>query len=189
MKVTKEKAAEHRAAILKAACRLFRERGFDGVNVAEIMREAGLTHGGFYGHFASKDALAAEACGKAFEGSNEKLRNRPDLATMLDAYLSVQHRDHPGNGCPMASYGSAIARQDDSVQREFCDGMDEYLAGLTERLGENAVDGDERDRAILMLSAAVGGLVLSRAAAKSSPDVSAEILQTVRDQLRVVAKV
>jgi len=189
MRVTKEKAAEHRAAILKAACRLFRERGFDGVNVAEIMREAGLTHGGFYGHFASKDALAAEACGQAFVGSNERLRNRPDLATMLDAYLSVQHRDHPGNGCPMASYGSAIARQDETVQQKFCDGMEDYLAGLTERLGEHGLDGDERAHAILMLSAAVGGLVLSRAAAHAAPNVSAEILQTVRDQLRLVAKV
>lgn len=189
MKVTKEKAAENRAAILKAACRLFRERGFDGVNVAEIMREAGLTHGGFYGHFASKDALAAEACGKAFEGSTEKLRNRPDLAAMLDAYLSAQHRDHPGNGCPMASYGSAIARQDEAVQQTFSDGMQEYLAGLTERLGEHELSGDERARAILMLSAAVGGLVLSRAVANVSPAVSAEILQTVRDQLRLVARV
>jgi TetR/AcrR family transcriptional repressor of nem operon len=190
MKVTKEKAAEHRAAIVKAAARLFREKGFDGVNVAEIMKDAGLTHGGFYGHFASKDALAAEACGLAFASSTERLRTRPDLATLLDAYLSAQHRDHAGNGCPMAAYGSDIARQHESVQQRFSDGMEAYLAGLTERLADpNGRGGDERQRAILMLAAAVGGLMLARASAGSSPAVSAEILQTVRDQLRSVAKV
>jgi TetR/AcrR family transcriptional repressor of nem operon len=189
MRVTKDKAAEHRAAIVTAAARLFRERGFDGVNVAEIMREAGLTHGGFYGHFASKDALAAEACGLAFAGSNDRLRSRSDLAALLDAYLSAQHRDHPGNGCPMAAYGSDIARQGEAVQRRFCDGMEDYLAGLAGRLGEHRLSGDERQRAILMLSAAAGGLMLARAAAQSAPDLSAEILRTVRDRLRELAKV
>src|SRR5687768_14918347 len=81
VKVTKEQAAAHRAAIVAAAGRLFRERGFDGVGVAEITRAAGLTHGGFYGHFASKDALAAEACGQAFAESLARLEarlGRPD---------------------------------------------------------------------------------------------------------------
>jgi TetR/AcrR family transcriptional repressor of nem operon len=197
MRVTKDKAAEHRAAIVTAAARLFREKGFDGVNVAEIMREAGLTHGGFYGHFASKDALAAEACALAFAGSNERLRSRSDLAALLDAYLSAQHRDHPGNGCPMAAYGSDIARQGEAVQRQFCDGMEDYLAGLAGRLGEPGLADDERADvrangrawAILMLSAAAGGLMLARAAAQSAPDLSAEILRTVRDRLRELAKV
>jgi TetR/AcrR family transcriptional repressor of nem operon len=189
MRVTKDKAAEHRAAIVTAAARLFREKGFDGVNVAEIMREAGLTHGGFYGHFASKDALAAEACGLAFAASNERLRSRPDLAALLDAYLSPQHRDHPGNGCPMAAYGSDVVRQDELVQRQFCDGMEDYLAGLADRLGVHGLSGDKRQRAILMLSAAAGGLMLARASAQSAPDLSAEILHTVRDRLRELAKV
>ena len=108
MKVTKEQAAAHRAAIVAAAGRLFRERGFAGVGVAEITRAAGLTHGGFYGHFASKDALAAEACGQAFAESLALLQarlDRPDgdLLRYLDSYLSERHRDRRDGGCPMAA--------------------------------------------------------------------------------------
>src|SRR4051794_35553442 len=114
MKVTKEKAAQHRAAIVEAAGRLFRVHGFDGVSVAEIMKAAGLTHGGFYGHFASKEALAAEACGHAFATSLSRVQGSEDasgggLEAYVAGYLSERHRDRNDGGCPMAAYATEVA--------------------------------------------------------------------------------
>src|SRR5580658_3803342 len=91
--------------ILDVAARRFRERGFDGVGLAELMAEAGLTHGGFYKHFASRDALVAEATARAFESVDRKFATQPPdaararLAAFLDAYLAPAHRDDPGDGC------------------------------------------------------------------------------------------
>ena len=109
MKVSREKAAEHRAAIVRAAGRLFREKGFDGVSVADVMKAAGLTHGGFYGHFASKDELAAEACGSALMHRVASWPSLPtdstadskeiSLAEIAESYLTTHHRDNPGRGC------------------------------------------------------------------------------------------
>lgn len=184
MKVTKEKAAEHRAAIVKAAGRLFRERGLDGAGVAEITKAAGLTHGGFYGHFASKDALVAEACDQSFANTLKRLpggeaATAPDLLAYLDGYLSEQHRDRPGAGCPMAAYASDIARQDETVQIRCAHGIENFIDGFMERLPA----GMSRAQAILMMSAMVGGMTLARATAKSAPELSAEILESVRTQL------
>src|SRR5262245_24790993 len=108
MKVTREQAAENRERIVNTAARLFRERGFDGVGVADIMKGAGLTHGGFYGHFASKDDLAAEACARALEKSAMKWSAILDtdanpLDTIVASYLSEAHRDRPGSGCAIAA--------------------------------------------------------------------------------------
>lgn len=103
MKVNKETAAKHRAAIVAEAANLFRERGFDGVGVAEIMQAAGLTHGGFYGHFASKDALAAEASTKAFADGAARVEKDKDLAAYLGRYLSERHRDASAAADPRLS--------------------------------------------------------------------------------------
>jgi TetR/AcrR family transcriptional repressor of nem operon len=184
MKVTKEKAAEHRAAIVRAATRLLRERGLDGVGIAEITKAAGLTHGGFYGHFASKDALVAEACDQSFANTLKWLpggeaATAPDLLAYLDGYLSERHRDRPGRGCPMAAYASDIARQDEAVQNSCAQGVERFVDGLMERLPI----GTSRAKAILILSALVGGMTLARATVKSAPALSAEILESVRTQL------
>ncbi|MDB5598670.1 MAG: transcriptional regulator, TetR family [Xanthobacteraceae bacterium] len=184
VKVTKEKAAEHRNAIVQAAGRLFRERGFDGVGVAEITKAAGLTHGGFYGHFASKDALAAEACGQNFANSLARLpggeaATTQDLSAYLDNYLSERHRDLPGDGCPMAANASDLARQGEDVQRRSAQGVERFIDGLMERLPA----GTPRAQGILMLSAMVGGMTLARATARSAPELSMEILESVRAQL------
>jgi TetR/AcrR family transcriptional repressor of nem operon len=185
MRVTREKAAEHRAAIVTAAAELFRERGFDRVNVAEIMKAAGLTHGGFYGHFASKDALAAEACGQSFADAATRLRGRTDIATHLESYLSESNRDR--TGCPMAAYVSDIARQDAAVQESFAHGVDTYLGALSDQLEAactlNRTADERRERSIFLLSAVVGALALSRATQSGAPDLSREILDAVRDQL------
>src|ERR1700747_2143115 len=99
VKVSREQVAEHRTRILDAAARLFRLRGFDDVTVAEVMKEAGLTHGAFYGHFQSKEALIAEAVGQALPQAPDKTRPRRPAADYADGYLSVRHRDNRGTSC------------------------------------------------------------------------------------------
>ncbi|WP_188575322.1 TetR/AcrR family transcriptional regulator [Tistrella bauzanensis] len=193
MKVTREQAAANRAAIVKAAARLFRERGFDGVGVAEIMKAAGLTHGGFYGHFASKDALAAEACGVAFKDMVDRLAGgrglaKGDLAQYVDGYLSETHRDRRDIGCPIAAFASDIPRQDVGVQAEYAQGIDHFadtLIGRFPSLAGNDGDGraPDRGKALLMMSALVGGLALARAAAATDPELSNEILSSLKAEL------
>src|ERR1700722_8480740 len=111
MRLTKEKVAENKARVIATAARLFREKGFEGVGVADLMHAAGLTHGGFYNHFESKDALAAEACAQIFEGAVAAveriaaIENASERAAALDAYkrsyLSERARDAPAARCPM----------------------------------------------------------------------------------------
>src|ERR1700759_923704 len=113
VKVTKEKAAEHRETLVKTAARLFRERGIDGVGVAEICKHAGLTHGALYAQFPSKEALAAEALADGAAAANSRLMalrdgREPTLADQLDVYLSSWHRDNLGDGCAMAAAASEI---------------------------------------------------------------------------------
>ncbi|MFG1399496.1 TetR/AcrR family transcriptional regulator [Roseixanthobacter pseudopolyaromaticivorans] len=194
MKVSKEKAAEHRAAIIRAASRLFRERGFE-VGVAEITRAAGLTHGGFYGHFASKDALAVEAFDAAFARSMKRIavRAAPDgggLPRYLESYLSAAHRDAPQEGCPMAAVATQVGHQDTQVQQGFASGIGAYIAAFESLLPED--DGgkgsNRRARAILMVSALVGGMALSRAVAQSDAALSEGILEDVHAQLLALAE-
>ncbi len=191
MKVTREKAAAHRAAMVKAAGRLFRERGFDKVGIAEITRAAGLTHGGFYGHFESKDALAAEACGAVLEIAEARLpggarAGAADLPGFLDSYLTERHRDNSADGCPMAAFASDMPRQADDLQAPFAAGLDSYIDRLAAVLpvdGPAAAGSRRRDRAIALVSALAGGLALSRATAKSAPELSVEILAALRREL------
>src|SRR6218665_3237183 len=116
MKVSKAQSAENRQAILEAAARLYREHGLAGVGVAEISREAGFTHGGFYGRFESKQALAAEACEQAFAVSLPRLqaslqRHEGDARPFFQGYLSPAHRDGAGRGCPMPALAVDAARE------------------------------------------------------------------------------
>src|SRR3982074_352699 len=101
MKVSREQAAKNRERILDVAAQLFRERGFDGVGVADLMKAAGLTHGGFYGHFASKEDLMGQACSRALAGSLDRWSRLAEgetkgrLSAIATAYLSAAHRDRP----------------------------------------------------------------------------------------------
>ena len=156
------------------------------------MRAAGLTHGGFYGQFASKDALAEEACACSFAQSAARATpgsgaTGDDLAAYLDAYLSELHRDRPADGCPMAAYATEIARQDDAVQAEFTAGAARLIDCIAERLaagGHGVEDARERrSRALTVLAAMAGGMALARATAHSNPELSAEILAAVRAQV------
>src|SRR3954452_14103224 len=115
MKVSRQQAAENRARVVEVAGRLFRERGFDGIAVGEVRKSAGLTHGGFYHQFGSKDELAAEACAQVLSGQAagwRKLAGGDDpLGTLVNSYLSTRHRDGAGRGCAMACLAAEAVRQ------------------------------------------------------------------------------
>lgn len=187
MRVSREQAAENRERVLETATRMFRERGFDGVGVAEIMQSAGLTHGGFYGQFDSKEALAAESCNRAFEFAVARLERfgDADLAKYLDRYLSESHRDRPGQGCPMPALAGDVPRQGKPVRKSFADGVERFIAALETAYLRRDAASDEKARAhaLTTASALVGALVLSRATAKASPQLSREILESVRAEL------
>src|SRR6266850_2938125 len=106
MRVSRDKAAENRERIVDTASRLFREKGFEGVGVDAIMNGAGLTHGGFYGHFGSKDDLAAEAVARALERSVEKQSRYTNLSDLISGYLSERHCADRANGCAVAALGA-----------------------------------------------------------------------------------
>src|SRR5258707_6200213 len=128
MGVNREKAAENRERIVEAAARLFREQGFDGVGVDAIMKEAGLTHGGFYGHFASKEELATEAITRAFAQGSEKLGHCSDLGGLVNAYLSDAHCADRSEGCALAALSADIAREGKGVRHALTEDVVQRLA-------------------------------------------------------------
>ena len=193
MKVSKTQAAENRAGIVDAAARLYREKGLSGVGVAEITRDVGLTHGGLYRHFESKDALAREACLRAFEwtitpldGIEQPAADAQDGAAahfraMVHGYLSASHRDHPGEGCPAAALAADAARAGPEMSDIFAQGVERNIQRFMAVLDGDA--GQKRSQTIATLSSMVGALVLARATAAGNPALSEEILQTLREQL------
>ena len=182
MRVTKEKVVEHRHTILETASRMFRERGFGEVGVAEIMQASGLTHGAFYGHFRSKADLAGEACRAACAQGRESWRAQPDLSALIDYYLSPAHRDNPAKGCAISALSGEIARQPAQMQRDYAEGLSNLLAMIEERLEvDDPVAG--RAQAIAIMSSMVGALTLARGIAAGEPELSAELLRSLRTQL------
>jgi TetR/AcrR family transcriptional repressor of nem operon len=190
MRVSKEQAAENRQRILDAAARLFRERGFDAVAVADLMSVAGFTHGGFYNHFASKEALAAEACAAALEASRPALddalssRSSKEWNVYARAYASAEHRDHPENGCALAALAADAGRQGDDVQAAFAEHLEHVTAALAAHLA-NVEPGAAspkklRQRALRTWSELVGAVILARAVAGTNPELSDEVLEASR---------
>jgi TetR/AcrR family transcriptional regulator, transcriptional repressor for nem operon len=180
MKVSKEQAAEHHQSIIEAAAQSFRENGFDGVSVSDIMRKARLTHGAFYGHFGSKSALAAAACRFAFDERLGGWTNDVSLSDYLDRYVSVLHRDKRGRGCPMAAFASDISRQHKTVQKEYEAGVSRYrerIASWLSKTGSNKAARDADASAILAIM--VGSIVLARSTFSNGP-LSARILTETR---------
>jgi TetR/AcrR family transcriptional repressor of nem operon len=192
VKVSSEKVAEHRAALLETAKRLLQERGFDGAAVADISRAAGLTQGALYGQFKSKDALAAEAIRKSFaEGAAiwEGLRGTAPnaLSAFLDAYLCEAHVNDPGTGCALAACVSEIGRQDREIGAAYAEGF-RKLADLVLRLLPAATPVNEaRRRAKALLAGMVGGLAIARAVEKADPELSRDILAAAREELERLA--
>ena len=183
MKVTKAQALENRARIVETASTLFRERGYDGVGVADLMAAAGFTHGGFYKHFGSKADLMAEAAASGFSQSAANTAG-VDAATFVKEYLSRKHRDTLGEGCTLAALSGDAARQPKSIKEAFAAGIESRLETLAKEdgaLDENAKR-EARANRINTLAQILGALVLSRAC----PDDSAladEILEVCRTRL------
>ncbi|WP_027015239.1 TetR/AcrR family transcriptional regulator [Comamonas composti] len=199
MKVSKAQAAENRAGIVDAAARLYREHGLAGVGVADITRDAGLTHGGLYRHFESKDALAREACLRAFDwtitplaaldGQHGDADPQARLQALVHGYLSSSHRDHPGEGCPAAALAVDAARAGPEMSEVFAQGVEGNIQRFARALipaGEGVqrpLTPEERATTITTLASMVGALVLARATAAGNPALSEEILATLRAQL------
>jgi TetR/AcrR family transcriptional repressor of nem operon len=196
MRVTKEQAAQNRRQILDIAGRLFRERGFEGVAVAELMKAVGFTHGGFYNHFPSKDALAAEACAVSLERSNAELAGTlaeaPHKAwnRFLAQYLTRAHRDDPAHGCTLAALAADAARQGKEVQARFAEALEEvveiiagHLATAQAKARPKRARGRARERAMRIYCELVGAVVLARAVAGADAALSDEILSTTRRAL------
>jgi TetR/AcrR family transcriptional repressor of nem operon len=193
MRLTKEQAEANRERIVAAAGRLFREHGFDGVAVAELMAAAGFTHGGFYNHFASKDALAAEACavelGRANDGLEAALATgrRASWRDYVAGYLSQAHRDDPASGCTLGALAADAGRQGAEVRARFAASVERVIAILAaylERAGDGKVGpAAARARAVQLWSEVIGALVLARAVAGADAALSDEILAANRTQL------
>jgi TetR/AcrR family transcriptional repressor of nem operon len=180
VKVSREQVAEHRARILDAAARLFRLRGFDDVTVADVMKEAGLTHGAFYGYFPSKEALIAEAVGHALPPAPDKASPRRPAADYADGYLSVRHRDNKATSCLFSSLGTEAARGSADLRHSMTEAVRSRINHLSAEA--NGKTPDEKRRAgIAAWSAMVGGMVLARLV--DDERLSKEILKQTRASL------
>lgn len=189
MRVSSEKAAENRIAILRAASRLFRERGIDGAGVAEIAKKAGLTHGALYAHFPSKDVLAAEAFFHGFAGNMAAIQKwAGDRGRTFDEYLdamfSTRQRDKLATGCPMTASASETARQGDAVAASFGRAFEETVEVLEKSLGSDVPSCQKRHLAVSALAAQIGAIAVARAVANVDPSLSKEVLRSVRETLR-----
>jgi TetR/AcrR family transcriptional repressor of nem operon len=189
LRLTREQAEQNRRLIVETASRMFRLQGVENVAVADVMKEAGFTHGGFYNHFKSKDELVTEAVASAFDSAAKKLSedvaSGNDLQKALNAfladYLSSAHRDTSTGGCPASAFPVDAARSGKDVQTAFADGIESYLEIFAGRM-----DGDKREarqRAVALLSGIVGAVLLSRAVKKSQPKLSDELLASARKQI------
>ena len=165
MRQSREEKAKTHERIVRVASQRIREQGLDQPAVAEIMRAAGLTHGGFYKHFGSRDDLIAEATESALAASDRHVHELTDdaadpLAAFVDWYLSAQHRDEPAAGCAVAALGDDVRRGDERLRSAYRRQVERYLENVERFLGGGD---DARQRAILALSALVGAVVLARA--------------------------
>lgn len=173
MRVTREQMAQNRTRILDAASELFRENGFDAVTVAEVMNAAGLTHGGFYGHFGSKEDLIAKALDHVFKVDSSVPF---DLPKYVERYLSPLHRDNPGKGCPTAGMVAETRHQSEAARHAMGDGtraqIDRIASGIK---GEPA---ERRRLAIVSWAAMVGAMMIARGI--DDPKLSEELLSETR---------
>jgi TetR/AcrR family transcriptional repressor of nem operon len=186
---SRQQVTQNREAIEHASSRLFRERGLNGISVADLMGSAGLTHGGFYGHFPSKDVLAAVACNRAFSESAERWAQKieasgGDRQAMRDAiaapYLSTRHRDHPGHGCAGAALANDIAREapDKPVRQVYVDGIKGMVQNWMRTLDDTVPPAARHERALVELSTMMGAVMLARAT--EGDPISEQLLDAAR---------
>jgi len=183
VRVSKAQAQANREHIVETASAVFRERGFDGVGVADLMAAAGFTHGGFYKHFGSKADLMAEASACSLSRSLASAEAL-DVQGFIDLYVTRDHRDGRGSGCTMAALCGDAARQPDELKVAFAEGIERTLQLLGEKYptAPDSAPGDARVKVIDMLAQAVGAIMLSRACPDDSP-LADEILKACHAQM------
>jgi TetR/AcrR family transcriptional regulator, transcriptional repressor for nem operon len=197
MRITQKQSDANKARVIAGASKLFRERGFEGVGVADLMRAAGLTHGGFYNHFASKDELEAEACRQALAVSvdrmsavaeiEDKAARSAAMVAYRRNYVSKKARDAAAANCPMAAFAGEMPRQSEDVAAAYATGLREYLdAFVAASAGAKAARASAnraRQKALVEYSMLVGALILARSVAKADPALSDEWLDAANAAL------
>lgn len=172
MRISREQAQENHDKVVTTAAKLFRERGFDGVAVGDLMKAAGFTHGGFYNHFKSKDELSGQALDQAFRQMDEQRARVESLDELLSQYLSEAARRAPGRACPAAALAGDASRQGEPVKQVFAEGFERMVTTMAARLPDGP---QARGEAIALLSRMVGALALARAMPEDS-DLGREVL-------------
>ena len=185
MRYSREHKQETHARIVKKASVRLREKGAHGIGVADLMKEAGLTHGGFYAHFDSREALVIEAFAYAMDRSTERWRKiagetppEKRLATIVETYLTPVHRDDPGHGCAVPTLGAEIARESLKTRKACAAKLEQMI----DMMADQVLDVPRkiaRKQAVAALSTMIGTLVLSRIAGNG--EFSDEILAAGRE--------
>ncbi|OCJ66314.1 TetR family transcriptional regulator [Agrobacterium tumefaciens] len=189
MRVSRIQAEANREAVINAASRLFRENGFDGIGLKDLMKGAGLTQGGFYKQFESKDDLAAHASRRAMESATRRwssvaASSSDPLGAVIDLYLSAGHRGETGDGCPLVALGSDAARQSKEVRAPFQDGIKAHLQVLEELMPQDGQP-DATEKAMVTLALMVGAVTLARIV--TDPDLSDKLLAAAANEVRRLA--
>jgi len=179
-----EKAVTH-SKIVSVAARRFREQGLQGIGVADVMKQAGTSVGGFYKHFGSRDDLVIEALSEAFKDIERLENHAQDLPALLEFYLAEVHRDHPGSGCPITALAGDVRLSSTGVRTLFTQRVKQSIGYYADRLKGGGTE-SRRTRAVLMFSAAIGGLSLARAV--NDQVLSKDILTALREQLTALAQ-
>ena len=199
-RVSRQQKELNRERIVAAAEQGFKARGIDGVGIDELMKSAGMTHGGFYNHFTSKEDLALEVLNHGFTASLGMVdaligahprSSRAALNAVVDSYLTTYHRDHPEHGCASAALAADAGRHGIQAQEEYRRGLQGYLAVITDLLRDSArqtntkLDGRRaREQAIALFSQLVGAQLLARAVAQADPELSDEVLAANGKELK-----
>ncbi|BCG03208.1 TetR family transcriptional regulator (plasmid) [Paraburkholderia sp. PGU19] len=190
MRKSREETADTRRRIVEVASREFRTNGIQATGLADLMSEAGLSHGGFYRHFDSKDQLVAQACESGLTAIIEKLEaaasgceGKEGFKAIVDAYVSSSHRDAPADGCPLAAMGSELARADEQTRAVASRGLAGLVDVLAKRSGRRRREA-ARSEAVFALSAMIGAITMARIT--DDPDAAAAILQDVRQHLEAM---
>lgn len=189
MRVSRAQAEANRETVINVASKLFRERGFDGIGLKDLMKGAGLTQGGFYKQFESKDDLAALASRRAMESANRRwssvaASSSDPLQAVIDLYLSAGHRGETGDGCPLVALGADAARQSPDVRKPFQDGIKAHLQFLEELMAIKDHD-EAAHKAMAALSLMVGAVTLSRILADEK--LSDRLLEAAAAEVKRIA--
>ncbi len=182
MRKSREEAAQTRKRIVTAAAAEFRKNGIVATGLNDLMKAAGLTHGGFYKHFESKDQLVAEACAEAVQALIEKMKSAASAGSgaVPESYLSTAHRDNPSQGCPLSAIGSELYRSDQKTREAATDGFLKLVEIMAVQFGKVPSD-IARRHALVAVSTMIGALTMSRIV--TDPVLSAEILREAEKSL------